>query len=153
MKLARFFTHLFGEWKSAAISKFELFLTEWSRSYFIFALIVICKGLNWSLGGNLHHLVEEIKSKSCSEGNARPLEVSSCSNKLWANEHNIILSVFTPSCFRESANGHMTSIDLSWKTAVCYSFSRRIQIFDNSILCIKLWTPYVFKRLLYHRSI
>ena len=33
------FHHLYGEGKRAAISKLELFLTEWSHSYFVFALI------------------------------------------------------------------------------------------------------------------
>ena len=39
LKLPRFFTHLYGQGKRAAISKLELFLTEWSRSYFVFALM------------------------------------------------------------------------------------------------------------------
>ena len=36
--MAALFHHLYGEGKSAAITKLELFLTEWSRSYFVFAL-------------------------------------------------------------------------------------------------------------------
>ena len=37
-EFAALFHHLYGEEKSAAISKLELFLTEWSRSCFVFAL-------------------------------------------------------------------------------------------------------------------
>ena len=37
-EIAAPFHHLYGQGKRAAISKFELFLTEWSRSYFGFAL-------------------------------------------------------------------------------------------------------------------
>ena len=41
-EIAALFHHLYiyiyGQGKRAAISKLELFLTEWSRSYFVFAL-------------------------------------------------------------------------------------------------------------------
>ena len=37
-EIAALFHHLYGKGNSAAISKLELFLTEWSRSYFVFAL-------------------------------------------------------------------------------------------------------------------
>ena len=37
-EFAALFHHLNGEGKSAPISKLELFLTEWSWSYFVFAL-------------------------------------------------------------------------------------------------------------------
>ena len=38
LKLPRFFPHRIGDEKSAAISKLELRLTEWSRSYIVLAL-------------------------------------------------------------------------------------------------------------------
>ena len=37
-EFAALFHHLYGQGKRAAISKLELILTEWSRSYFVFAL-------------------------------------------------------------------------------------------------------------------
>ena len=37
-EIAALFHDLYGEERNAAISKLELFLTEWSRSYFVFAL-------------------------------------------------------------------------------------------------------------------
>ena len=39
LKLSLFFTLLFGEWKSAAISKLICFSTKWCRSYIVFALV------------------------------------------------------------------------------------------------------------------
>ena len=38
LKLPLFFPHLYGKGKSAVISKLEPFLSEWSRSYLVFAL-------------------------------------------------------------------------------------------------------------------
>ena len=40
-EIAAPFHHLYGEEKRAAISKLELFLNQWSRSYFVFALVNI----------------------------------------------------------------------------------------------------------------
>ena len=37
-EIAKLFQHLYCEGKIAAISKFESFFTEWSCSYFVFAL-------------------------------------------------------------------------------------------------------------------
>ena len=37
-EIAALFHHLQGKGKSAAILKLELFLTQWSRSYFVFSL-------------------------------------------------------------------------------------------------------------------
>ena len=37
-EISALFHHLYGKRKRATISKLELFLTEWSRSYFFFAL-------------------------------------------------------------------------------------------------------------------
>ena len=37
-EIATFFHHLYGKGNSVANSKLELFLTEWSRSYIVFAL-------------------------------------------------------------------------------------------------------------------
>ena len=37
-EIATLFHHIYGKGKSAVISKLELFLTEWSCSYIVFAL-------------------------------------------------------------------------------------------------------------------
>ena len=39
-EIAALFHHLYSEGKSAPISKLELFLTEWNRSYVVFALTI-----------------------------------------------------------------------------------------------------------------
>ena len=38
IEIAALFHHIYGKGKSAAISKLESFLTEWSRSFNVFAL-------------------------------------------------------------------------------------------------------------------
>ena len=40
-EIAAFFPSPYRWWKSAAISKLELFLTEWSRSYIFLALVLL----------------------------------------------------------------------------------------------------------------
>ena len=40
MNLPRFLTHLYGQWKKAAISKLICLWTKWCRSFFAFALSV-----------------------------------------------------------------------------------------------------------------
>ena len=39
-EISALFHQLYGEEKSAANSKLELFMTEWSRSYIVFALVL-----------------------------------------------------------------------------------------------------------------
>ena len=46
MNIKSFAILLLGQGKRAAISKLELFLTEWSRSYFVFALAEIGNSQN-----------------------------------------------------------------------------------------------------------
>ena len=53
-EIAALFHPLYGEGKSASISKLESNFTEWKRSYFVFALTKVHRKFNFLMKGNAY---------------------------------------------------------------------------------------------------
>ena len=83
LKLPRFFPNHTGgaRWKGAANSKLEIFLTEWSRSYIVFALA--CEK-GWSQGAP-----PKIETTSWHQLDQSPVPLATCPNLNHSKLQNI----------------------------------------------------------------